>query len=128
MFTVQAVRMADAQSANNPDTLLYRFDWPTPVAHGAWGAHHLLEVPFAFDQLDNPQARGFVGVDPPRTLADATHTAWASFIAGGDPNHDRLPNWPRYDAATRPTMLFDEPCHLERLPADDEIALWDGVI
>jgi para-nitrobenzyl esterase len=128
MFVVPAVRMADAQSANNPNTWLYRFDWRTPVADGAWGAHHFLDVPFAFDQLDNPQARGFIGVDPPRTLADATHAAWAAFIAGGDPNNGRLPEWPRYDPATRPTMLFDVPCHLELRPADDEIALWDGVI
>jgi|TARA_Y100000294_G_scaffold50643_2_gene47727 para-nitrobenzyl esterase len=128
MFIVPAIRMADAQVAHNPNTRLYRFDWQADVADGAWGAHHFIEVPFAFDQLDNPQARGFIGDDPPRPLAAATHAAWVGFVRDGDPNHEGLPDWPRYDAETRPTMLFDDTCSVANRPADDEVSLWEGVV
>ena len=125
MFVVPAIRMADAQAAHNPNTRLYRFDWQADVA---WGAHHFIEVPFAFDQLDNPQARGFSGDDPPRSLSAATHAAWVGFVRDGDPNHEGLPEWPRYDAETRPTMLFNDTCSVENRPADDEVSLWEGVV
>ena len=128
MFTVPAIRMADAQAANNPNLWMYRFDWRTPAAGGAWGAHHFLEVPFAFNMLDTPQARGFAGDAPPQHLADATHGAWVNFVKHGDPNTDALPDWPRYDPATRPTMLLDESCSVVDRPDDEQLALWDGVI
>jgi para-nitrobenzyl esterase len=85
-------------------------------------------VPFAFNMLDNPQARGFVGEDPPQGLADATHEAWVGFVTDGDPNVGALPDWPRYDPDQRPTMLLDEVCALANRPADEQLALWDGVI
>ncbi len=128
MFTIPAIRMADAQVRHNPDLWMYRFDWRTPARGGAFGAHHFLEVPFAFDQIDNAQAAGFLGDARPRGLAAATHSAWVSFVKEGDPNNAALPEWPRYDAATRPTMIFDEPCRVELQPSADEVALWEGVL
>ena len=128
MFTIPAIRLADAQVQHNPDLWMYRFDWRTPVRDGAFGAHHFLEVPFAFDQIDNPQAAGFLGAARPRELAAATHSAWVSFVKDGDPNNASLPAWPRYDAATRPTMLFDQPCRVESKPSADEVELWSGVL
>jgi para-nitrobenzyl esterase len=128
MFTVPAIRMADAQVRHNPDLWMYRFDWRTPARGGVFGAHHFLEVPFAFDQIDNAQAAGFLGEARPRELAAATHAAWVSFVTAGDPNNAALPRWPRYDPGSRPTMIFDEQCRVEHEPAADEIALWDGVL
>ncbi|MDH3756184.1 MAG: carboxylesterase/lipase family protein [Acidimicrobiia bacterium] len=128
MFTVPAIRMADAQAGHNANIWMYRFDWRTPAAGGAWGAHHFLEVPFAFNMLDNPQAQGFVGDDPPQALADKVHAAWVSFVKGGDPNNDALPTWPRYEPADRPTMLLDETPAVVNRPDDERVALWDGVI
>ncbi len=129
MFTVPAVRMADAQVAHNPNTWMYRFDWQTPAADGAWGAHHFLEVPFVFDQLDNDQARGFAGDNPPRALADATHSAWVSFVKSGNPNNAGLIEWPSYNTDTRPTLLFNDPaCSVANQPREEEVALWEGVL
>jgi len=128
MFTVPAVRMADAQVAYNADLWMYRFDWRTPAGGGSWGAHHFLEVPFAFHALDNPQARGFVGDDPPQPLADNTHAAWVNFVKNGNPNHGGLPDWPRYNPTDRPTMLLDVTPSLANRPDDALLSLWDGVI
>lgn len=128
MFTVPAIRLAEAQVRHNPDVWLYRFDWRTPSRGGEFGAHHFLEVPFVFDQLDNPQADGFLGGARPRELAKAAHAAWVEFVSNGDPNNALMPQWPRYESATRPTMLIDETCRVEMRPAADEIDLWDGVL
>jgi para-nitrobenzyl esterase len=128
MFTVPAVRLADAQVRHNPDVWLYRFDWRTPARGGAFGAHHFLEVPFVFDQLDNPQAAGFLGDARPQKLATATHSAWVAFASEGDPNNSALPSWPRYEAKTRPTMVFDESCRVILAPNAEEVALWEGVL
>ena len=128
MFTVPAIRLADALVAHNPDVWRYRFDWRTPAHDGEFGAHHFLEVPFTFDQLDNPQAAGFLGGAQPRALASTTHAAWVAFATNGDPNHAGLPEWPRYVVWTRPTMLLDDECRLKMDPSADEVALWDGVI
>ena len=92
MFTIPAIRLADAQVQHNPDLWMYRFDWRTPVRGGAFGAHHFLEVPFAFDQIDNPQAAGFLGTPGPQELAAATHSAWVSFVKDGNPNNAALPD------------------------------------
>jgi para-nitrobenzyl esterase len=128
MFTVPAIRLADAQTRHDPDVWMYRFDWRTPSHGGDFGAHHFLEVPFVFDQLDNPQANGFLGGARPRDLAKAVHASWVAFATSGDPNNALVPEWPRYDPERRPTMLFDDTCRVELRPAADEIDLWEGVI
>ena len=128
MFTVPAIRMADAQAAHNSDLWTYRFDWDNPERDGEWGAHHFIEVPFAFDQTDNDMSRGFVGNNPPADLIAATHDAWVRFATDGNPNHSGLPDWPRWERSTRPTMLFDDECRVVNSPAATEISLWDGVI
>ena len=89
MFTVPAIRLADAQSAQNADLWMYRFDWENPEREGEWGAHHFIEVPFAFDQTDNDMGRGFVGDNPPADLIAATHDAWVRFATDGNPQPRR---------------------------------------
>jgi para-nitrobenzyl esterase len=51
-----------------------------------------------------------------------------SFVKEGNPNNKALPEWPRYNAASRPTMIFDEPCRVVEQPSADEIVLWEGVL
>ena len=128
MFRVPAVRMADAQSAHNPNVWMYRFDWQTPVLNGSFGACHALELAYVFNNLDSELAAMFAGPNAPRPLADAMHTAWANFITHGDPAHDGLPAWPRYTTSDRSTLLFNEACSVATNPRADELALWDGII
>ena len=128
MFRVPAVRLADAQAAHTPNVWMYRFDWRTPVLGGMLGACHALELPFVFDTLASPLASMFCGSEAPQPLADRMHGAWVSFATTGNPGHEGLPAWPRYEPATRTTMLFDTVCTTADRPADAELALWDGVL
>jgi para-nitrobenzyl esterase len=36
--------------------------------------------------------------------------AWTAFARTGNPNHQGLPEWRRFDAAKRATMIFDAEC------------------
>jgi para-nitrobenzyl esterase len=128
MFRVPAVRLADAQSAHNPNVWMYRFDWRTPTLGGIFGACHALELAYVFHTLDSDLAAAFNGPDAPRSLADAMHGAWVHFATHGAPGHSGLPEWPRYTATDRPTMSFDVQPGLLRQPNEAELALWDGVL
>ncbi len=127
MFRLPALRLAEAQTAHRPNVWMYRFDWRSTARDGEFGACHFLEVPFAFDRLDNDEARGIAG-EGPQALADTVHAAWVAFVTTGNPNHGGLPAWPSFDAATRATMCLDLVPHVENDPAADERALWDGLI
>ena len=127
MFRLPAIRLADAQSAHNPNTRMYQFAWRSTAMDGAFGACHFLEVPFVFDQLDNDQARGIAG-DPPQALADSVHAAWVAFAKTGDPQHAGLPTWPTWNVDARPTMVLDTVPAVVNDPAADERLLWDGVV
>ena len=70
----------------------------------------------------------------PLALAAATLTLAAAAAAdaqavGGDgnPNHDYLPAWPRYDPERRATMLFDVSCRVEDDPRREERLAWEGM-
>ena len=127
MFRIPTLRLADAQVKHHPRTWVYEFGWRSTALGGRYGACHFLEVPFAFDQLDNDAARGIAG-EPPPPLADLVHPAWVAFVKSGDPNHGGLPDWEPWEVGRRPTMRFDLPSALVLDPAADERALWEGVL
>jgi para-nitrobenzyl esterase len=127
MFRLPAIRLAEAQAAHNPRVHMYRFDWRSNAFDGEMGAFHFLEVPFVFDNLDDPVSRAFTG-KAPQSVADSVHGAWVAFATTGQPGHAGLPEWPRYDTASRSTMLFGDVCKTVQDPSADERELWTGVL
>ena len=70
----------------------------------------------------------FRGTSPERyRLAGIMSRAWAAFAHSGNPNHDDLPVWPRYDPELRATMLFDVSCRVEDDPRREERLAWEGM-
>jgi para-nitrobenzyl esterase len=129
VFRIPAIRLAEAHgSQGRAGTYAYLFEWKSTAFGGALGSCHALEIPFVFDNLHQPGVTVFAGDDPPQALADAMHRAWIAFARSGDPNHDGLPHWPRYDADTRATMHFDEVCRVEHDYGAEERAAWDGIL
>ncbi len=122
MFRVPALRFAEARADAGSPTYHYEFRWPSNPDRRL-RAYHCLDLPFSFDNLD---AEGVdtatAGATPPQQLADAMHGAFVSFIKTGEPG------WPRFDLATRTTMLFDETSTVASDPLQFERTLWDGVV
>lgn len=119
VFRVPAIRLAEAQHGRGVPAFMYLFAWPTPVFGGSLGACHALELPFVFDNLDQPGASTFTGDGPERQgIADTMHRAWIDFAHRGDPG------WPAYDPGTRSTMRFDTTSEVVDDPMGDERSLW----
>jgi para-nitrobenzyl esterase len=106
------IRAAEAKAAvGAAPVYLYNFAWKIREDGGVWRSPHTVDIPFAFGTLD--VARSMTG---PHIGADAAEvsrrmmSAFVAFAKHGDPNHHGLPDWPRYDAVRRSTMVFDAPC------------------
>ncbi|MBV8691278.1 MAG: carboxylesterase/lipase family protein [Actinobacteria bacterium] len=130
IFRIPAIRLAERQSALGNPVHMYLFTWPTPVMGGALGSCHALEIPFVFDNLDQPGANMFTGGvdDGLRSLASTMHHAWASFARTGTPVADGMPDWPTYTADNRATMIFDVERRIEDDPGSEDRQAWDGLL
>ena len=129
VFRIPAIRLAEKQSALGNDVFMYRFDYATPIFGGVLGACHALEIPFVFNSLD-AGGEMFVGPlnDDLRTLARRMHQAWVAFGRTGRPAAEGLPEWPRYTAEKRATMLFDFQPGVVDDPDGADREVWAGVL
>jgi len=98
---------------------MYRFQWYSPVSGGRLRAMHCMDIPFAFDNVDNSQSIVGNGTDR-QPLADRMSHAWVAFARTGDPNHAGLPRWEPFTANQRATMMLNAECRLARDPYRDE--------
>lgn len=116
---IPALRLAeDKIKYGTTPVFCYFFRWESPAEGGKYKSTHVVDAPFWFDNVDStPITHG----GPERyRLATRMSTALVSFARGGDPSHADLPAWPRYDLASRPTMIFDASCRLEFDPLGRE--------
>ena len=121
MFRIPAIRLAEARQEAAP-TFMYQFNWRSRALNGVLAATHSLEIPFAFNNLDQAGVDFFLGPGPsPQGLADTMHKAWCDFIKTGEPG------WPAYDSDTRATMFFDDICAVVEDPDPEERAAWNGI-
>jgi len=129
VFRLPAIRMAEAQSAYQPEhTFLYLFEYASTAFDGRLGSCHALEIPFVFDNLHRAGTELLTGPEPPQSVATAMHSAWIAFARTGSPAVDALPDWPAYDEGDRATMVVGVPCHLEHDPDAGERLAWSGLI
>jgi para-nitrobenzyl esterase len=117
-FRSHAVRLADHRARIGSPTWSYWFTWASTAMGGALGSCHALDIPFAFDNIDAPGARGLMGRDAdPAGL----HTRFADEIVRFA-RHGH-PSWAQHDAETRPTMKLDITCELVENPEPELVAL-----
>lgn len=79
-------------------TWLYDFTWRSAVS-GA--SEHCLDVPFAFDVLDDPDVARVAGPNAPQELADRVHGAYVCFVRDGEPG------WPAAVGSRPEVAVFD---------------------
>ncbi len=123
VFLVPTLRLADAQAGAGGSVWVYLFTWKTPVFGGLLGATHGLDIPFVWDEIDNPLWQAFVGANAPRSLVTAMQQAWIAFARTGDPNTADAVAWPRYDTA-RSTLQFGQEICVAEDPSEAVRELW----
>jgi para-nitrobenzyl esterase len=121
-FGVGSRAMADSHAAaDTGSTFAYVFAWQSTALNGRLGATHIVDVPFAFDNI-TPQLQAgnlLLGpTPPPRHIAQTMHAAWCEFIATGSPG------WKPYEQTHRATMTLDEHSTLATDPYAAERAAW----
>jgi para-nitrobenzyl esterase len=126
VFRYPVTRLTELQSAHQPATYGYLFDWQSPLMN--LGACHVLEIPFVFRTLNDPRLAKLTGTgEAVERLADAIQDAWIAFARSGDPSHAGIGTWPAYDRERRATMLLDAECRVVDAPLDDEHRFWESL-
>jgi para-nitrobenzyl esterase len=112
---------ATVLAERHPRARMYRFTARSPLDDGALGSCHALDLPFTLGNLDAPGMAAFAGEGPEvEALAGRMMDAWLAFARSGDPGHEGIGAWPRYDAAGRATMELGAHCGVRQGPAEDE--------
>ena len=126
LFTIPALRLADAQSAQERGTFMYLFDWKSPALGGALGSCHALDIPFVFGTYED--AAEFAGSGPEAAaLSGRVMDAWLAFARHGDPSTESH-GFPAYDSEGRAQLVFGESIRVEYDWRAEERALWEGVL
>jgi para-nitrobenzyl esterase len=116
-FHIGAIRLAEVATKVMP-TYMYSFDFEPTALKAAHGA----EIPFVFaNATANPSARPGT-----KAVEDAMSDAWIAFARTGNPNHAGMPNWPKYDAQNRGTMVFNTSTQVINDPRMPERKVWEG--
>lgn len=53
-------------------------------------------------------------IQAPKSLQNAVSQAWVNFARTGNPDNPYMESWKKYDRIDHYTMVFDEPCRLEK--------------
>ncbi len=115
--TIQAERKLAQERA---PVYYYGFYRESPVEGGRYFAPQASEIPFIFDNL--AAAIRIAGEPGPESekLANLMSESWVTFARSGDPTTDGLPEWPSYNIAERPTMIFDIDPRVENDPRSEQ--------
>ncbi len=128
IFRILSINTAEAQSTHQKNTYMYLFTYKSPFNNGKLGTPHAMEIPFVFGTLNEFRLEFYPESNPETTsLSGKIMDCWISFARAGNPNHNGIPNWPKYDKNTRATMIFDKTVKLENDPYGEERAAWDNI-
>jgi para-nitrobenzyl esterase len=135
VMRLPARRIADAHARHGGNTLVSEFAWHGPAPDGEWdrGAFHAIDLPFTFGTLDVGNWRSFLNATDEAVSRSADEVAQqlmhalVQFAATGEPEVPGGGPWPRYDAATRSTVVFASPCRIDDDPLAEVAAAWDGL-
>ena len=127
LFRMTSIRMAEAICDHQP-TYMYLFTYRSTSPVARYESAHSMEVPFVFGLIDELDSIDLIGRGPGRAaLMRQIQQAWIQFARIGDPNHQGLPDWPRYERTRRATMQLGLDSKVLEDPLAAQRRSWDGV-
>ncbi len=123
---VEELEARARQPADTAPTWAYQLDFRSPRDGGKWGAHHMLDIPLAFDNAEQPNSPTGSGPEA-RQMAARLADAFIALARTGNPNHPGLPDWAPYDLARRQTLVLDTECRMVDDPRGAERRLFAQV-
>ncbi len=123
-FGVQGYIWASLQSEKGKAPVyVYNFNRQLPAASpdNFFGAFHTGEVPYAYNNLHTIRNRPFIKAD--FELADQMSSYWMNFVKTGNPNGEKLSNWPTYQKATKQVMEFNSVSKVVKLPTENKLEM-----
>ncbi len=129
MFGIPAIRLAEAAYAAHEPVWSMRIDYLLSVPpFDKVGATHLTDVLLLFEASTNwSKTVARDGTLEDKAVSDALQKLIVGFAREGRPASARLPDWPQYDTATRPTLIFDSQCRVEDDPLSERRRAWDAI-
>ncbi len=129
-FRVPVRQYLDAQSQHQPNVYSYLFSWKNPELSPKLGATHGLEIAFVFGSFTGIDGVNTLKLFPRKTeqsarLSSQMMDAWINFARDGNPNHQNIPEWPKYDAEQRPMIVFDNEIQIKTGMYQERNALWE---
>ncbi|MBN1905829.1 MAG: carboxylesterase/lipase family protein [Deltaproteobacteria bacterium] len=114
-FIATAFQAERKAALNGAPVYVYLMEWETMADNRRLRAHHALDVPLVFDNVE--ATRSMVGEGPePQRMADLMSSVWVAFARTGNPNTAGLPIWPAYTLENRGTMFFNMESHVVEKP------------
>lgn len=114
-FIATAFQAERKAALNGAPVYVYLMEWETMADNRRLRAHHALDVPLVFDNVE--ATRSMVGEGPePQRMADLMSSVWIAFARTGNPNTAGLPKWPAYTLENRGTMFFNIESHVVEKP------------
>jgi para-nitrobenzyl esterase len=126
----RAMALALADGGNR--VFHYEFAWKSTALDGIVGAAHLVELPFAFGNLDAPGTEALLGEGVASNagslaVSSGMASAWGAFATNGTPNPSPLPEWPEFTSSRRNTMVIDTTSSLETDRNASRLDFWESV-
>jgi para-nitrobenzyl esterase len=103
---------------------LYLMEWASPAFEGRFESCHGVELGLI---LGNPRIPIAGNTAEARKLAEIIGSSIIAFGKTGNPNCDKVPNWPAYTKDSRSTMIFNTECRMENDPTSELRLLWDSL-
>jgi len=126
-FWIRTVLLAERYAARRrAPVYMYSLDWQSPAHAGRLKAHHAMDLPFVFDNVD--AADTTAGAPGARQLAARISATWIAFARNGIPDNPAIPSWPPYSSGERATMILDTGCHVAHDPDREARLLWSRVV
>lgn len=112
IFRPSAIEQAGLKSRQGgAPVYTYMFAWESPVLDGILRSTHCMEIPFVFNNADVHASMTGGGTGAMK-LADVMSQSWINFARTGDPNTEKLPEWPTYNCSEGATMIFNNDCEV----------------